>query len=279
MVIGSGTARGVLSIGAVIACYGAMIMAAGAVSWLRHRTRRVRSHLLDGRDVAWTPAHAGDPSPRRHAAPWAPRGAPAAVPTCRGPRTEPAANSRRRPRPPAISATTSEDQRSTVSSPAGRRGTSSVRAPSPRAATYSENTNTQTDVGDMLVGGHPPGATQVKPGANHPAPTGTVTIIGRVGCLSGMARLFAQIRSIALLKPPQNRRPETSSPGSVSPTRTSHPGTARSTMPTGPCPSHRSHHHSWLDHGRRPCSPPPGGPTTHTASDTTPTTSTTRRRK
>jgi Protein of unknown function (DUF3040) len=44
LVIGAATARGVLSIGALLTCYGAVILAAGGVSRWRLRTTRIRSH-------------------------------------------------------------------------------------------------------------------------------------------------------------------------------------------------------------------------------------------
>jgi len=43
LVMGIATARGVLSIGALVSCYGAVILAMGAVSRCRLRTTRFRS--------------------------------------------------------------------------------------------------------------------------------------------------------------------------------------------------------------------------------------------
>ena len=39
LIIGAGLARGLLSIGALVACYGLVMVVAGAVTWIRNRTR------------------------------------------------------------------------------------------------------------------------------------------------------------------------------------------------------------------------------------------------
>jgi hypothetical protein len=43
LVIGGGMARGPVSIGALVACYGVVLIVAGTVTWLRNRRRRHRS--------------------------------------------------------------------------------------------------------------------------------------------------------------------------------------------------------------------------------------------
>ena len=45
LMIGGGLARGPVSIGAFVACYGLALILAGAVTWLRHRGPRTRSGL------------------------------------------------------------------------------------------------------------------------------------------------------------------------------------------------------------------------------------------
>ena len=40
LVIGAGVARGLVSIGAFVACYGLVMIVAGTVTWIRNRTRR-----------------------------------------------------------------------------------------------------------------------------------------------------------------------------------------------------------------------------------------------
>jgi len=43
LMIGGGLARGPVSIGAFVACYGLVLIAAGAVTWLRNRGARTRT--------------------------------------------------------------------------------------------------------------------------------------------------------------------------------------------------------------------------------------------
>jgi hypothetical protein len=45
MMIGGGLARGLLSIGALVACYGLALLIAGAVTWFRNRRPRIRAPL------------------------------------------------------------------------------------------------------------------------------------------------------------------------------------------------------------------------------------------
>ena len=40
LMIGSGLARGAVSIGTIVACYGLILIVAGAVAWLRNRSLR-----------------------------------------------------------------------------------------------------------------------------------------------------------------------------------------------------------------------------------------------
>ena len=43
LMIGGGLARGPVSIGALVACYGLALIVAGAATWLRHRIPRART--------------------------------------------------------------------------------------------------------------------------------------------------------------------------------------------------------------------------------------------
>jgi hypothetical protein len=43
MVIGGGLARGLLSIGTLVACYGLALIIAGTVTWFRNRRPRIRA--------------------------------------------------------------------------------------------------------------------------------------------------------------------------------------------------------------------------------------------
>jgi uncharacterized membrane protein len=48
LVIGGGLARGAVSIGAFVACYGLALIVAGATTWLRHRRPRTRTRSDPG---------------------------------------------------------------------------------------------------------------------------------------------------------------------------------------------------------------------------------------
>ena len=48
MTIGGGLARGLVSIGSLVACYGFALIVAGATTWLRHRSPRTRTRSGPG---------------------------------------------------------------------------------------------------------------------------------------------------------------------------------------------------------------------------------------